>query len=67
VASPLDKIAEYARASAAAAERIATDPHAEDILAAGLGVMPFDAVRLSGAEPAGRRKPATRRRAIAHR
>jgi hypothetical protein len=52
---------------AAAAERIAKNPHAEDIVEAGLGVMLFDAVRLSSAGATERRKPATRRRATANR
>jgi DNA-binding transcriptional ArsR family regulator len=46
---------------AASAERIAKDPHADDIAEAGLGVMLFDAVRLSAAEETDGRKPATRR------
>ena len=45
----------------AAADRIAKDPHADDIVEAGLGVMLFDAVRLSGAERTDARKPASRR------
>ena len=45
----------------AAADRIAKDPHADDIVEAGLGVMLFDAVRLSGAEGTDARKPASRR------
>ena len=45
----------------AAADRIAKDPHADDIVEAGLGVMLFDAVRLSGAEDTDARKPASRR------
>jgi DNA-binding transcriptional ArsR family regulator len=47
----------------AAADRIAKDPHADDIVEAGLGVMLFDAVRLSGAEGTDARKPASRRSA----
>jgi DNA-binding transcriptional ArsR family regulator len=55
----IDKLHEQAeKIEAQAAERIAKDPHADDIVEAGLGVMLFDAVRLStGAEP-GRRRPA---------
>ena len=44
-----DKLLEQAeKIEAAAAERIAKDPHADDIVEAGLGLMLFDAVRLSG-------------------
>jgi DNA-binding transcriptional ArsR family regulator len=57
-----DKLLEQAdKIEAAAAERIAKDPHADDIVEAGLGLMLFDAVRLSGAEPTDGRKPAARR------
>jgi DNA-binding transcriptional ArsR family regulator len=60
----IDKLFEQAeKIEAAAAERIAKDPHAEDIVEAGVGVMLFDAVRLSGAAEAGGRKSATRRTA----
>jgi len=58
-----DRLLEQAaKIEAAAAERIAKNPHAEDIVEAGLGVMLFDAVRLSTAEPTRSRKPARRRR-----
>jgi DNA-binding transcriptional ArsR family regulator len=58
-----DKLLEQAeKIEAAAADRIAKNPHADDVVEAGLGVLLFDAVRLSGAEAAGRRKPAARRR-----
>ena len=58
----VDKLLEQAeKIEAAAADRIAKDPHAEDIVEAGLGVMLFDAVRLSAAEGTDGRKPATRR------
>ncbi|HET8756601.1 MAG TPA: winged helix-turn-helix domain-containing protein [Solirubrobacteraceae bacterium] len=64
----VDKLLEQAeKIEAAAAERIAKDPHAEDIVEAGLGVMLFDAVRLSAAESTDRRKPTTRRAARARR
>jgi DNA-binding transcriptional ArsR family regulator len=44
-----DKLLEQAeKIEAQAGERIATDPHAEDIVEAGLGVLLFEAVRLSG-------------------
>jgi len=57
-----DKLLEQAeKIEAAAADRIAKDPHADDIVEAGLGVMLFDAVRLSGVEEADGRKPAARR------
>jgi len=57
-----DKLLEQAeKIEAAAAERIAKDPHADDIVEAGLGLMLFDAVRLSGAEETDGRKPAARR------
>jgi DNA-binding transcriptional ArsR family regulator len=57
-----DKLLEQAdKIEAAAAERIAKDPHADDIVEAGLGVMLFDAVRLSGAEDTDGRKRASRR------
>lgn len=46
---------------AAAAERIAKDPHADAIVEAGLGVMLFDAVRLSAAQQTVGREPAARR------
>jgi DNA-binding transcriptional ArsR family regulator len=58
----IDKLLEQAqKIEASAAERIAKDPHAEDIVEAGLGVLLFDAVRLSAPENSDRRKPAARR------
>ena len=58
----VDKLLEQAeKIEAAAAERIARDPHGEGILEAGLGVMLFDAVRLSAAEATDGRKPSARR------
>ena len=58
----IDKLLEQAeKIEASASERIAKDPHAEDIVEAGLGVMLFDAVRLSATADAGTRKPAGRR------
>jgi DNA-binding transcriptional ArsR family regulator len=58
----IDKLVEQAeKIETSAAERIAKDPHAEDIVEAGLGVMLFDAVRLSAAEEVGGRPTATRR------
>jgi len=58
----IDKLFEQVqKIEAASAERIAKDPHADDIAEAGLGVMLFDAVRLSAAEETDGRKPATRR------
>ena len=44
-----DKLLEQAeKIEASAAARIAKDPHAEDVVEAGLGLLLFDAVRLSG-------------------
>jgi DNA-binding transcriptional ArsR family regulator len=58
----IDKLLEQAeKIEASAAERIAKDPHAEDIVEAGVGVMLFDAVRLSATADADARKPAVRR------
>jgi DNA-binding transcriptional ArsR family regulator len=58
----VDKLLEQAeKIEASAAERIAKDPHGDGIVEAGLGVMLFDAVRLSAAESTDGRKPATRR------
>jgi DNA-binding transcriptional ArsR family regulator len=58
----IDKLVEQAeKIEASAAERIAKDPHASDIVEAGLGVMLFDAVRLSAAEEVDGRKTGTRR------
>jgi DNA-binding transcriptional ArsR family regulator len=62
----VDKLLEQAeKIEASAADRIAKDPHAEDIVEAGLGVLLFDAVRLSAAESTDGRKPAARRRRAA--
>jgi DNA-binding transcriptional ArsR family regulator len=61
-----DKLLEQAdKIEAAAAQRIAKDPHAEDVVEAGLGVLLFEAVRLSGSgDSDGRaRKSASRRSA----
>ena len=58
----VDKLLEQAeKIEAASADRIAKDPHADGIVEAGLGVMLFDAVRLSAAESTDGRTPATRR------
>jgi DNA-binding transcriptional ArsR family regulator len=58
----IDKLLEQAeKIEASAAERIGKNPHAEDIVEAGLGVMLFDAVRLSANGEAAGRKPAARR------
>jgi DNA-binding transcriptional ArsR family regulator len=58
-----DRLLEQAaKIEAQAAERIAKRPHAEDVVEAGLGVMLFDAVRLSSTEHNDGRKPAARRR-----
>jgi DNA-binding transcriptional ArsR family regulator len=58
-----DRLLEQAaKIEAQAAERIAKNPHAEDVVEAGLGVMLFDAVRLSTTERNDGRKSATRRR-----
>jgi DNA-binding transcriptional ArsR family regulator len=55
-----DKLLEQAqKIEAAAAARIDRDPHADDVVEAGLGVMLFEAVRLSGHEDGNR--PARRR------
>jgi DNA-binding transcriptional ArsR family regulator len=59
-----DKLLEQAvRIEEAAAARIAKDPHAEGIVEAGLGLMLFEAVRLSGNGDTrdGARKVSTRR------
>jgi hypothetical protein len=58
-----DKLIEQAdKIGDAAAERIANkDPHADDIVEAGLGLMLFDAVRLSGTEETSGRKSSSRR------
>jgi DNA-binding transcriptional ArsR family regulator len=61
-----DKLLEQAdKIEAAAAERIAKDPHSEEVVEAGLGLMLFDAVRLSGAQDENGRKPVGRRRRAA--
>jgi DNA-binding transcriptional ArsR family regulator len=49
------------RIEASAGERIARDPHAEDVVEAGLAIMLFDAVRLSGGEETDGRTGARRR------
>ena len=64
----VDKLLEQAeKIEGQAAERIARNPHADDVVEAGLGVMMFEAVRLSGSggEKTGRRKSRTRRRSRA--
>jgi DNA-binding transcriptional ArsR family regulator len=62
----IDKLHEQAqKIEAQAAERIAKNPHADDIVEAGFGVMLFDAVRLSAAASTDGRKAAARRRAVA--
>jgi DNA-binding transcriptional ArsR family regulator len=59
-----DKLLEQAqKIEASAAERIAKNPHAEDIVEAGVGVMLFEAVRLSGREDGDRPKSRQRSRA----
>jgi DNA-binding transcriptional ArsR family regulator len=63
-----DKLLEQAeKIEAAAADRIAKNPHADDIVEAALGVMLFDAVRLSGAPESDGRKPRARRTSRARR
>jgi DNA-binding transcriptional ArsR family regulator len=58
----VDKLIEQAqKIEASASERIAKNPHADDIVEAGLGVMLFDAVRLSGPENSDGRTPGARR------
>jgi DNA-binding transcriptional ArsR family regulator len=58
----IDKLVEQAeKIEASAADRIAKNPHAEDVVEAGLGILLFDAVRLSASEDDGARKPTTRR------
>jgi DNA-binding transcriptional ArsR family regulator len=61
-----DKLLEQAqKIDAAAAVRIARDPHGADVVETGVGLMLFEAVRLSGHEdgdgPAARRRPRSRR------
>ena len=63
-----DKLVEQAeKIEAAAAERIARDPHADDVVEAGMGLLLFEAARLSGREdgkqPAAGRRPRSRRAA----
>jgi DNA-binding transcriptional ArsR family regulator len=59
----ITKLLEQAeKIEASAAERIAKDPHAEGIGEAGLGILFFDAVRLSTSAEADGRKPAQRRK-----
>jgi DNA-binding transcriptional ArsR family regulator len=60
----VDKLLEQAeKVEAATADRIAKDPHAEDIVEAGLGVLLFEAVRLSrGAGSDGRARHTPSRR-----
>jgi DNA-binding transcriptional ArsR family regulator len=61
-----DKLIERAeKIGTAAAERIAEDPHAEDIVEAGLGLLLFEAVRLSGSTSADGHEPASARRRAA--
>ena len=60
-----DKLLEQAeKIETAAADRIAKDPHQEGVVEAGLGLLLFEAVRLSGRDdgekPAGRRRPRAR-------
>jgi DNA-binding transcriptional ArsR family regulator len=58
----ISKLVEQAeKIETSAAERIAKDPHADDIVEAGLGIMLFDAVRLSASEDGDRRKSGSRR------
>jgi DNA-binding transcriptional ArsR family regulator len=59
-----DKLFEQAeKIEQASAARIAKDPHAEDVVEAGLGLLLFEAVRLSGdgGDADGARKASTRR------
>jgi len=59
-----DKLLEQAqKIEESAAERIAKNPHAEDIVEAGVGLMLFEAVRLSGGEDGDRPKSRQRSRA----
>jgi DNA-binding transcriptional ArsR family regulator len=61
-----DKLLEQAeKIEAAAAERIAKNPHQDSVVETGLGVMQFEAVRLSGSVDGD--KPAARRRARSRR
>jgi DNA-binding transcriptional ArsR family regulator len=64
VSKACDKLLEQVeKIEAAAAERIAKNPHAEDIVETGLGVMLFDAVKLSAPGRTDGRRRATRGRA----
>jgi DNA-binding transcriptional ArsR family regulator len=64
----ISKLLEQAqKIETSAAERIAKDPHADDVVEAGLGIMLFDAVRLSASEDGDRRKSGTRRTRARHR
>jgi DNA-binding transcriptional ArsR family regulator len=61
-----DKLLEQAeKIEAAAAQRIAKDPHQDGVVETGLGVMQFEAARLSGSVDGD--KPAVRRRARSRR
>jgi hypothetical protein len=52
---------------AAAAERNAKHPDADDIIETGLGIMLFASVRLSGPDPDGRKPTQRQRRAVGRR
>ena len=58
-------LAQAEKIEASAAQRIARDPHADDVVETGVGLMLFEAVRLSGHEdgnePAAGRRPRGRR------
>jgi DNA-binding transcriptional ArsR family regulator len=61
----IDKLLEQAeKIEASAADRIAKDPHQEGVVEAGVGLLLFEAVRLSGREdgdkPSARRRPRAR-------
>ena len=61
-----DRLLEQAeKIEQAAAQRIAKDPHADGVVEAGVGMLLFEAVRLSGG--GGGDKPATRRRSRSRR
>jgi hypothetical protein len=65
-----DKLLEQAeKIEAAAAQRLAKDPHAEGVVEAGVGLLLFEAARLSGRDdgdkPAARRRPRPRTRRAA--
>jgi DNA-binding transcriptional ArsR family regulator len=58
-----EKLIEQAeKIEAAAAERIAKDPHGEGVVEAGVGLLLFEAVRLSGREEDGKKPASSRRR-----